>query len=148
MHANECSCECYTYNTNYRVFKQTLRSAGGNLTQKHVENVSLCALFLMEASKKADKFFNVPPPTTAHTIRDSDKDVEKMVSHLLEAKVSTADRDWTSSPFKDPVESGWAKLWTTDWLKNALARDLAEDTPDLEAREQELDIDYELADIV
>ena len=43
-----------------RVFKQTLRSAGGNLTQKHVENVSLCALFLMEASKKADKFFKVP----------------------------------------------------------------------------------------
>ena len=70
------------------------------------------------------------------------------MGHLLEAKVSTADKERTSPLFNDPVESGWAKLWTTDWLKSALARDLTDDTSDLEVREQELDIDYDLADTV
>ena len=88
--SNTTTCELKNYLVynvcinNYsfcRVFKQTLRSAGGNLTTKHVEDVSLCALFLMEASKKADHLFKVPPPSTAHTIRDSDKDIEKMVGH-------------------------------------------------------------------
>ena len=106
-------------------------------------------LFLLEASKKADIFFYLPPPTTAHTIRDSDKDIEKMVSNLHEAKVNIVDTQRTSPPFKDPVESGWTKLWTTDWLKNALSRNLADDTdPDLEQVEGELDLDYELADMV
>ena len=129
------------------MFKQTLSSGGGNLTQQHIEDVSMCAFFLMEASKKADIFFKLPPPTTAHTIRDSDKDIEKIVTHLYEAKVSIVDKQRTSPPFTDPVESGWAKLWTTDWLKNALARNLADDNPDLEETE-ELDFNYELADMV
>ena len=131
-----------------RVFEQTLSSGGGNLTQ-HVEDVSLCTFFLLEASKKTDIIFNLSPPTTAHTIRDSDKDIEKMVSNLHEAKVNIVDTQRTSPPFKDPVESGWTKLWTTDWLKNALSRNLADDTdPDLEQVEGELDLDYELADMV
>jgi hypothetical protein len=130
------------------MFKQTLSSGGGNLTPQHVEAVSLCAFFLLDASKKADRFFNLPPPTTAHTIRDSDKDIEKMVSHLHEAKVNIVDKERTSPPFLDPVESGWTKLWTTDWLKNALARNLADDDTDLEQIEGELDLDYELADMV
>ena len=101
------------------MFKQTL-SSGGNLTQQHIEYVSLSALFLMEASKKADRFFNLPPPTSAHTIHVSDKDIEKMISHLQDARVSIVDKYQTSPPFIDPVESGWGKLWTTDWLKNAV----------------------------
>ena len=91
----------------------------------------------MEASKKADHFFKVPPPSTAHTIRDSDKDIEKMVGHLQEAKVGTVDNNRTSPPFTDPVESGWTKLWTTDWLKKALERDLVDDSDDLEQRDTE-----------
>ena len=105
------------------------------------------APFLLEASKKT-YFFNLPPPTTAHTIRDSDKDIEKMVSNLHEAKVNV-DTQRTSPPFKDPVESGWTKVWTTDWLKNALSHNLADDTkPDLEQVDRKLDLDYELADTV
>lgn len=108
----------------------------------------MCAFFLLEASKKADRFFNLPPPTTAHTIRDSDKDIEKMVSHLHEAKIiNIVDEARTSPLFTDPVESGWIKLWTTDWLENALARNLADDNADLEQIE-ELDLDYALADMV
>lgn len=72
-----------------------------------------------------------------------------MVSNLHEAKVNIVDTQRTSPPFKYPVESGWTKLWTTDWLKNALSRNLADDTdPDLEQVEGELDLDYELADMV
>ena len=67
----------------------------------------MCALFLMEASKKADKLFNIPPATTAHTIRNSNKDIEKMVNHLHEAKVTAIDKNRTTPSFIDPVESGW-----------------------------------------
>lgn len=113
-----------------------------------MEDVSLCALFLMEASKKADKVFNVPPATTAHTIRDSDRDIEKMVTHLQEARVSTVDKNRTSPQFTDPVQSGWQKLALSDWLKNTLARHLVDDSTDLQHREGELDLDYELADVI
>ena len=119
-------------------------NVGGNLTTKHVEEVSLCALFLMEASKREDCFFNVPPGTTAHTIHDSDKDIEKMMGHLQEAKVATVDKERTSPPFTDPVESGWTKLWTTNWLKKALERNLVEESTD----GWRSDIDYELADMI
>ena len=116
----------------------------------------MCAFFLMEASKKADDVFNVPPAATAHTVRDSNKDVEKMVSHLHDAKVNVLDKDRISPPFTDPVETGWQKLAMTDWLKNTLtchlvdeSADLQEDTDsEFEQRLGELDFEYELADVV
>ena len=140
----------------FRVFKQTLRSGGGHLTTKHVEDVSMCAFFLMEASKKADKVFNVPPAATAHTVRDSNRDIEKMVSHLHEAKVNILDKDRSTPPFSDPVRTGWQKLATTDWLKSTLTRHLVDDSDDLqedtdsefEHRLGEVDFDYELADVI
>ena len=104
------------------VFKQMLRSGGGNITPEHIiEYVSVCAFFLMEASKKADKVFNVPPAATTHTVHDSKKDMQK-VSHLHAAKVTVLDKDRTTQPFIDPVETGWQKLAMTDWLKNTLTR--------------------------
>ena len=59
-----------------RVFKQTLRSAGSNLTDKRVRDVSLSVMFLMKAAKKADEAFKVTPQSTAHTDRDASKDIE------------------------------------------------------------------------
>ena len=47
----------------------------------------------------------IPPQTTAHTICDPDKDVEKMASLSVEAKMGSADNDQTPPPFK---ECGWA----------------------------------------
>lgn len=61
--------------------KQTLKSCGGNLTQKHAEEVSLCALFLMEALKKTDREFKCTQ-TTAHTTKDACKDIELLTAHL------------------------------------------------------------------
>ena len=41
----------------HRVVKQTLRSSGANVTEKHITDVSLSALFLM---KEADTLLKVP----------------------------------------------------------------------------------------
>lgn len=49
-----------------RVVKQALRCSRANIT-----DISQCALFLLEAAKKCDRIFRVPPSSTAHTIRDS-----------------------------------------------------------------------------
>ena len=115
----------------------------------------MCAFFLTEASKKADKIFNVPPAATARTVRDSKKDIEKMVSHLHEVKVNILDEDRISPSFADPVEIGWQKLATTDWLKTTLTRHLVDDSDDLQEgrgsefeHTLEVDLDYELADVV
>ena len=53
-----CSLTFFLLN---RVLKQALRSSGANATQKHIEEVSLCSLFLMEAAKKADRTFGLTP---------------------------------------------------------------------------------------
>lgn len=114
----------------------------------------MCA-FLMEASKKADKIFSVPPTATAHTVHDSNRDIESMVSHLQEAEVNILDKDRTTPPFSDPVETGWQKLATTDWLKSTLIQHLVDDSDDLQEdtdsefdHRLEVDFDCELADVV
>ena len=57
-----------------------LRSSGGNATEKHIEDVSLCSMFLMEAAKKADIEFGVTPRSTKHTVRDASTDIRKIAS--------------------------------------------------------------------
>ena len=55
----------------------SVRSAGANLTAKHLKEVSLSVLFLMEAASKADHAFGVPPRSTAHTVHDANRDIQK-----------------------------------------------------------------------
>ena len=43
--------------------KQTLGSSGANVTATHIEDVSLSALFLLEAAKKTDRQFGVDSQT-------------------------------------------------------------------------------------
>ena len=54
--------------------KETMRGGGGNITKSHADDVSLCALFLMEASKKVDREFRCSQ-STAHTVRDASRDI-------------------------------------------------------------------------
>ncbi len=108
----------------FRVFKQALRSGGGHLTTKHIEEVSLAVLFLMQAARKTDQAFKVKPPSTKHTVRDSNNDVMKMVAHLTEKKVQIEQKERVSPGFVDPTENGWKKISTTTWLKDTLARSL------------------------
>ena len=89
-----------------RIFKQTVRSAGANLIVKHIREVSLSVLFLIEAAAKADKTFSVPPRSSSHTTSDVAADVKKMVTHLIERHTTTEDSERTEPAFTDPTESG------------------------------------------
>ena len=132
----------------FRVFKQALQSAGGQLTQKHVEEVSLGVLFLMKAAKMTDKAFKVKAPSTTHTIREAESDVLKMVVHLRENEVQKVKKDRTTPVFTDPTEAGWKRISTTTWLKDTLSKsielDNSETTDNLQ--DQDIDMTYELAD--
>ena len=120
---------------NNRVVKQALRSSGANVTEKHITDVSLSALFLMKAATKADTVLKVPQRSTSHTIRDANKDMLKIMHHLLDKKVSEEDKDRAkSSPsFTDLNAVGLKKLTTTRWLQDLLIKggsesDLDEDS--------------------
>ena len=120
---------------------------GGNITEQHIVDVALLALFLMEAAKKADRAFGVTPQTSAHTTRDAENDIniDKMVNHLIQKNVTTEVIGGLTPEFSDPTEQGWKKLCSTDWLQGAL---LKANTDDLGVEEEigEVDLDYELYD--
>ena len=105
-----------------RVFKEALRSGGGQLTPKHIEDVSMAVFFLLEASKKADQAFSVAPQTTAHTTVDSRKDVTLMSKRLIESAITTLDNERQTPPFVDPATTGWKKLTTTTWLQDTIQK--------------------------
>ena len=118
---------------------------------KHMDEVSLGALFLMQAAKKTDKLFKVKPQSTKHTVRDSNKDVMKMVAYLSGEKVHVEKNERNSPPFTDPTETGWKKISTTSWLNDTLTRSLDIVESDVQIDEdlqmEELDInDYEFSD--
>ena len=143
-----------------RVVKQTLRSAGSNVTENHIEDVSLSALFLMDAAKKADNVLGVSPPTTSHTFSDASSDIKKMVTYLRENKVSHFTENRSSPTFEDP---GYKKLCSS-WFKETLYRTTVSytcpDVPDevmhsssgerfeREMTEEDIDLDYELFDLI
>ena len=102
----------YTF---FRVFKQTLQSAGSNLTDNHVWDVSLSTMFLMKAAKKADEAFKVSPQSTAHSVRDVSKDIKRMVAYMKEKDISCEVKERTGVAFSDPIEHGWKKLYNTSW---------------------------------
>lgn len=101
----------------------------------------------MEAAKKADHEFELSPPSTRHTTRDSSADVHKVSMHLLENGVTAPQTSRITPPFRDVTEDGFAKISQT-WLKQVLRP-----TPDTEEtssiEHQNLhgntsDFDYEL----
>lgn len=126
-----------------RVFKQTLRSAGGNLTEKHVEEVSLGVVFLLNAAKKTDQAFHASPQTTAHTVRSFCTDVQNMVQYLQEKKVTEETEGRNTPVFSDPTEQGWQKLSTTSWLQDRLSSTHQDDVGET-VEQGEVDLDYEL----
>ena len=84
--------------TIHRVVKQALRSSGANVKEKHITDVSLCALFLMKAATKADTLvLKVSQRSTSHTIRDANRDILKVMQHLMDKKVSEEDKDRAKS---------------------------------------------------
>ena len=133
-----------------RIFKQALRSGGGQLTEKYVEEVSMAVLFLMEASKKTDAAFALPVPNTSHTVVNSQNDIGKIVMHLIESCATASLSSRQSAPFPDPAVAGWKKFTTTNWLVETIKRTAIEiegDDDDLQCRD-EVELYYELCDVL
>ena len=146
-----CKCHVYPLHSKltiinlFRVVKQALRCSGANVTDKHVKDISMCALFLLEAAKKCDSLFRVPPNYTAHSVRDSKADVQKMLEHLLEKEITKEITSRTDPEFVDPTVNGVDTLTKGEWLLKQLQSKF-DDNLQSERDRNELDLDYELAD--
>lgn len=101
-----------------RVIKETLRASGANITDNHTIQVSLAALFLLEAAKKVFMLF-VTHQTSHHSVRNPSSDVLKMCMCLLQEKATKESMQRTGSPFVDPVRIGMEKL-AGGWLDRIL----------------------------
>ena len=109
-------------------------SSGANATKGHIEEVSLCTLFLLEAAKKADEEFGLPQRSTRHTTRDSAADIKKVALHLLENNVTQPQIGRSGVQFHDSTEDGLSKM-TPAWLKRVLTT--APDAEDTTASERQ-----------
>ena len=128
-----------------RVVKQTLRSSGANVTEKHIEEVSLSALFLLEAAKKTDYEFKTKPQSIAHTTADSSSDVKKMRDVLTEKSVSSEDAERKSPTFTDHTTKGFDLMCKAGWIEGILqeGEDDCDEQPD-NRDNTDVDLDYEL----
>ena len=124
-----------------------MRAGGGNITSTHAEEISLCALFLMDASKKVDRDFNVHR-STAHTVRDAEKDIRRLTRTLLDSKVTSEDSGRNSPSFTDPTTIGHKKIGTTTWVRDTLEKSSSDDLEVEDSDEQLMDLNYELLDVI
>lgn len=127
-----------------------MRASGGNLTDTHIEELSLCALFLMSAAKKVDQELGCHQ-SSAHTVRDANKDISKMVKVLLEKTTSSFLSERNSPTFEDPTEKGLKNLCNTEWVQETFARNPLEDATGFLQEEDDtssIDLDYELSDVI
>ena len=120
---------------------QTLQASGSNATEAHIAEVSLSALFLLEAAKKTDRQFGITPESRMHTIQDARNDINKIAQYLREKDVIVEIAGRTSPHFIHPVEKGWERLSKSDWLPTVLAGSLVEEE---EVQRGEVSLEYEL----
>lgn len=106
----------------FRIVKEGVQAAGANATKKHIEEISLCGIFLLEAGKKADQAFNVPPVSTHHSVRDGKTDTLTMMQDLL-MKAVVEERNRPGSTFPDPTTQGMEDKAAKGWIEGVLQRD-------------------------
>ena len=131
------------------MIKQTLRSCGSNATKAHMERVSLCALFLLEACKLTDSMFGATR-STHYTTTSAKGDIEKLVTHLRDyLMVMEQPNRKEKIEFDDPILKGMKKI-SQGWLSKFLSlgfTDESESSGEIVTEEgYELDMDYELFD--
>lgn len=123
-----------------------MRASGANATKKHLEEISLCALMLMNTAKKVDQMYGVTQ-SSSHTTRDATGDIKKIVHHLLSEGV-TKEKEVCEGPgFEDPRVLGSKKVSEgklDDYLKEEV--ELEEQDTNIECGEA--DINYELYDVL
>ena len=121
-----------------------MRSSGANVTKKHLEDVSMCGLFLLEVCKKVDRMFGAEC-SEAHTTRDAGGDVKKITTYLRAEKVTKEVENRQGWNFTDPHTLGYRKV-----AKGRLDAYLHEEEDSSDDTEQdpqgEMDINYELFD--
>ena len=96
-----------------------MQAAGANATPKHIEELSLCGMFLLEASKKADEAFNVPPPSSHHSVQDATDDILTMTRDILMRRV-VEETDRRGTPFTDPTTKGMENKVAKGWIETFL----------------------------
>ena len=129
------------------MIKQTLRSCGSNATKAHMERVSLCALFLLEACKLTDSIFGTTR-STHHTTTSAKGDIEKLVAHLCDyLMVMEQPNRKEKIEFDDPVLKGMKKI-SQGWLSKFLSLGFTDESESSgeTVTGYELDMDYELFD--
>ena len=117
------------------MIKETLRSSGANITMKHIEEVSMSALFLLESAKQVDHEFGVKARSTAHTIRDSASDVDKMRSLLTEKSITFENPERQSPPFTDYIQKGFTLLCKPGWIEGILQEEEEESDRHVDSNE-------------
>ena len=130
------------------MIKEAMRSSGANATKKHLEEVSLCAMFLLTFAKRVDRMLGVSQ-SVAHSIRDSTSDIKKMVSYLqsegVTKEILQPDQQQQSFSFEDPSIAGMHKV-SAGKLDPYLQGEI-EMNPEEIGDDHLVDIDYELYDV-
>ena len=126
----------------HRVLKEALRSSGVNCTEKHMEELSMCALLLLDVAKRSDHEFVTPYRSSRHTTGSADDDIKKMVKYLIEEKVTKESDDGAKISFKDPLVIGMQKV-VSGWLKKFLVSSEHDENTEDEPN-NEIELSYEL----
>ena len=117
-----------------------MRASGANATLKHLEEVSMSAMLLMDTSKKVDSMFDVCQ-SSSHTIRDASAEIKQIITYLQTEKVTENDLHRKGEPFNDPRILGSEKV-----AKGSLEAYLKGEV-ELESEnfvDSDVDMDYEL----
>ena len=88
--------------------------------------------------------FGVKPRSTAHPIRDSASDVDKMRSLLTERSITLESPERQSPPFTDYFHKGFTLLCKPGWIEGILQE---EEESDYSVDSNELSLEYERTDI-
>lgn len=128
------------------MIKEAMRASGANATKKHLEEISLCALMLMNTAKKVDQMYGATQ-SASHTTRDATGDIGKIAHYLLSEGVTKEQEGSEGPAFEDPRVLGSKKV-SAGKLDDYLKGDVEFDQQDTNTEYGENDINYELFDVV
>lgn len=83
-------------------------------------------MFLLEAGRKANSAFSVPPPSARHTVSDATNDVLTMMKDLLETK-TVQETDRSGCSFFDPSTKGMEEKVAKGWIEATVVRGFSAD---------------------
>ena len=100
----------------------------------------------MSVAKKTDQEFR-SHRTTIHSIRDVNRDIDKMVHVLYKKKSNILVGRSQQPPFWRPYREE-ANLCNTKWVQETLERKLLDEDIESVQEEHVANIDYKIADII